>query len=297
MVVPPSSSRLRSYVQLMRPSQYVKNLSLFLPAFFSIRITELAVFLSTLAAFVAFSLTASGVYILNDYLDREEDRLHPLKKERPLAAGRVSGRGALIFMVILFVVAVPSFLLLDKYAFYLASGYVAMNILYTFRLKHVPILDIFIIALGFVIRIGIGATVTTPDIPLSMWIVLMIFLGALFLALAKRRDDVLLSAQGTRMRRSLEGYNLEFINSAMTIMASVLMVSYISWTISPEVQSRLGSHYLYLTVVFVLLGVLRYMQITFVEGKSGNPGRVFLQDRFLQFTLAGWIAMFVWLIY
>ncbi|MEM7654671.1 MAG: UbiA prenyltransferase family protein [Bacteroidota bacterium] len=288
---------MKAYFQLLRPHQYFKNLLLYLPAFFALRITEQAVFLRVTLAVLGFSLVASAVYILNDYLDREADALHPTKKHRPLASGVISGRNGLILMVVLLLVGIPGFWKLSPTAFYLVSGYVFMNVLYTFRLKHIPILDIFVIALGFLIRISVGAMVAKPFIPLSMWIELMIFLGALFLALAKRRDDVLLAADGKKVRKSISGYNLEFINGAMMIMASVLIVSYISYTISPEVQDKLGSDQLYLTVFFVLLGVLRYMQITLVEENSGSPTKIFLKDRFLQFTIIGWILTFGWLIY
>ena len=288
---------IKAYLSLLRPHQYLKNLVLALPAFFALRINEWEVIWKTAVGIICFSLVASAVYILNDYLDQEEDRKHPIKKYRPIASGTIPGKHALILMGSLLVVIVPIFFLLDKYAFYLISGYVFLNVLYTFRLKHIPILDIFIISLGFLIRIATGAVIADPHIPLSMWIVLMIFLGALFLALAKRRDDVLLAAEGNKVRKAIDGYNLEFINGAMMIMASVLIVSYISYTISPEVQQKLGSQYLYITVLFVLLGVLRYMQITFVEQKSGSPTKVFLRDSFLQLTILGWIVAFIVLIY
>jgi 4-hydroxybenzoate polyprenyltransferase len=287
----------KAYLELLRPGQYLKNLLLFLPAFFALRIREPGLLLRTLAGFACFCLVASAVYIFNDYLDREADRQHPRKQHRPLASGRVSPFYALLLMGLLLITGVAGFWLLDPTAFYLISAYVFLNLLYSLRIKHVAIVDIFIISLGFLIRIGTGATVAVPHIPVSMWLVLMIFLGALFLALAKRREDVVLALEGREVRKAIDGYNLEFINGAMVIMASVLTVSYISYTISPEVQARFGSHELYLTVFFVLLGVLRYMQITFVEGKSGNPSRVFLSDRFLQLTILGWMITFAWLIY
>ncbi len=288
---------VRDFITLMRPHQYIKNLILFAPAFFALRITEVDTLLRMALGTIGFSLVASAVYILNDYLDREEDRQHPKKKDRPLASGRVAPHQALLLMGGLLLIAVPSFYFLDQLAFYLVSAYVFMNVLYTFRLKHIPIIDIFIIALGFLLRIGIGAALAQPHIPISMWMVLIIFLGALFLGLAKRRDDVLLAADGRKVRKNIDGYNLEFINGAMMIMASVLIVSYISYTISPDVQAHFQNENLYVTVFFVLLGVLRYMQITFVEGRSGNPTKLFLRDLFLQLTIVGWIGTFVFLLY
>lgn len=288
---------VKRYFVLLRPHQYLKNLLLFLPAFFALRIWEGETMMRLLAGFVGFSLVASAVYILNDYLDQEDDRKHPVKKNRPIASGEVSGKIALGLMTGLIIVGLLIFILLDRTALYLITIYVAQNILYSFKLKHIPILDIFIIALGFLLRIGIGAVVVSPHVPLSMWIVLIIFLGALFLALAKRRDDVLLAVEGNKVRKSIDGYNLEFINAAMGIMASVLIVSYISYTISGDVQSRFNNHNLYFTVVFVLLGVLRYLQITFVEEKSGSPTKILMGDIFLQITILIWLAVFGWMIY
>ena len=168
-----------------------------------------------------------------------------------------------------------------------------MNIAYTFSLKHISILDISIIAIGFVLRIYAGAALidNTP----SMWIVLVTFVLALFLALAKRRDDCLLALDGKKTRKNIDGYNLEMVNAAMTLMAGVTVVSYIMYTVSPEVTQRLGTN-LYLTSAFVIIGILRYMQLTFVEHNSGSQTKLVLKDRFLQLVLIGWIGSFYMII-
>jgi 4-hydroxybenzoate polyprenyltransferase len=251
--------------------------------------------LKTLLVYGAFCLVASSIYILNDYIDREDDRKHPAKRFRPLAAGTVSEKTALIAMFLLALTGSLISLMVGVKIFYFIATYIIINILYSFKLKHIAIIDVFIISIGFILRLFIGASV--GNIPLSMWIVLMTFLLALFLAFAKRRDDVLLALEGTKTRKSIDGYNLEFINGAMTIMAAVVIVSYIFYTISPDVQDKHQSKSLYLTVFFVLLGVLRYMQITFVEGKSGSPTKVLIKDVFLQLVLLGWLGSFIFLIY
>ena len=185
---------------------------------------------------------------------------------------------------------------IDLGAFYVLVFYVTLNLAYTVRLKHVAVLDVAIIALGFVLRLFVGSFVT--GVPLSMWIVVMTFLLALFLALAKRRDDVLIYLEtGQKMRKVVDGYNLKFLDSAMVMMASVVIVSYTLYTISVDVISRLHSEYLYLTVIFVILGIMRYMQIAFVEEDSGSPTRVMLKDRFLLIVVIGWLATFFWIIY
>jgi 4-hydroxybenzoate polyprenyltransferase len=174
--------------------------------------------------------------------------------------------------------------------------YVIMNIAYSLHLKHIAVLDVTIIAIGFVLRLFIGSVVT--DISLSMWIVVMTFLLALFMALAKRRDDVLIYLDtGNKMRRVINGYNLRLLDTAMAIMASVVIVAYTIYTTSPEVIARMNSQYLYLTSLFVILGILRYLQIAFVLKDSGSPTKIVLKDRFIQMVLIGWISTFTWIIY
>ncbi len=286
---------IRTYLRLLRPHQWIKNFFLFLPAFFAQQITDENLLLQTALAFAAFSLVASSVYIFNDYRDREEDRKHPIKKERPLAAGTIALPHALYLMAALLVLGLCILYGLQVEAFFWALGYILLNVAYSLLLKQIPIIDLYIIALGFVIRIALGASLYA--IPLSMWIILMTFLLALFIGLAKRRDDVSLAAEGKNVRKSVSGYNLPFINGAMMIMASVLIVSYISYTISADTQAKFSNPNLYVTVFFVILGILRYMQLTFVEEKSGNPTMILWQDRFLQLTILGWIVSFVVLIY
>ncbi len=285
-----------SIIKLMRPQQYIKNLFIFLPLFFAIKITDAELLTNASIAFVAFSLTASAVYILNDYHDIEEDRRHPKKKSRPLASGAISKAQALGIMAVLFVAGLGLMAILSPQAAMILLVYVIMNIAYSFYLKHVGILDITIIAIGFVLRLFIGSAVT--DIPLSMWIVIMTFLLALFMALAKRRDDVLIYLDtGKKMRKVIDGYNLQFLDIAMAIMASVVIVAYIIYTTSTEVVARVHTNNLYLTALFVILGILRYLQITFVLKDGGSPTSIVLKDRFIQLALLGWIITFAWIFY
>ncbi|WP_257874476.1 UbiA prenyltransferase family protein [Helicobacter sp. 11S03491-1] len=179
---------------------------------------------------------------------------------------------------------------------YLISLYILINLFYTFKLKHIPILDIFIIASGFVIRLFVGAIAI--GVGLSEWIIVMTFLLALFLALAKRRDDLILhESNGKKMRKVMDGYNKQFLDIAISISASVVMIAYILWSVSSEVKARLHSDYLYLTSIFVLAGIFRYMQIIFVDQKSGSPTKIILKDRFLQIVVIAWLLSLVVLIY
>lgn len=280
---------LLSLFELLRPNQWLKNLFVLTPLFFSFHFTEANV-VAVLFGFLLFSLAASSIYVLNDYFDIEEDRQHPTKCKRPLASGTVSKSQAMTLMAGLWsVVAFCSYILNPDFLT-IVFGYVLLNVFYSVKLKHIPILDITIIAIGFVLRVFAGAVLI--DVTPTLWIVLVTFLLALFLALAKRRDDCLLSLQGKATRKNIDGYNLELVNAAMVLMAGVTLVSYIMYTISPAVVARFGSEYLYLTSLFVIMGILRYMQITFVEENSGSPTKLLLKDRFLQLTLVGWVASF-----
>jgi len=283
-------------LNLMRPQQYIKNLFIFLPLFFALQITNISLFFNALIAFIAFSLTASAIYILNDYHDIEEDKLHPKKKKRPLASGAISKSQAILIMLLLFFVGSTLMVTLPNHAILILTGYIILNIAYSFKLKHIAILDVTIIAIGFVLRLYVGAVVT--HIELSMWIVIMTFLLALFMALAKRRDDVLIYLEtGKKMRKVVDGYNLQFLDTAMAIMASVVIVAYTIYTTSTEVVERFHSEYLYVTAFFVILGIMRYLQITFVLEDSGSPTKIVLKDIFMQVTIFAWATTFTWILY
>ena len=177
-----------------------------------------------------------------------------------------------------------------------ALFYVALNIAYCVKLKQYAIIDVCLVAFGFVLRLMAGGLAT--GITLSKWIVLMTFLLTLFMSFAKRRDDVVrMEATGEPPRKNTIHYNLTFINQAITITAAVTLVCYIMYTISPEVIAQFGNENLYLTSVFVLVGLLRYIQIAVVEKKSGNPTKVILKDRFVQLVVAAWFVAFILIIY
>ncbi len=281
---------IKNIITLLRPHQYLKNLFVFAPLFFAFAF-EANIVWHTLMGFGLFCLLASSIYVFNDLNDVVEDRQHPSKRNRPIASGAVSQKSAWALFVILSITALCAAYFLHIDLFYVLVLYFFMNIAYSLGLKHVPIIDIFIIAIGFVLRLFAGNVFL--DQPLSMWIIIMTFLLAIFLGFAKRRDDVLLQQQGQATRKNIDGYNLEFINATMVLMSAVIIIGYIQYTLSPEVMIRLGTEYVYLTGVFVILGILRYMQITFVEQKSSSPTRVLMHDLFIQLTIAAWLASYL----
>jgi 4-hydroxybenzoate polyprenyltransferase len=285
-----------SYIKLLRPKDWAKNLFLFIPLFFAGEFTDLGKISQILLGFIAFSAIASSIYILNDYRDIEDDRKHPVKCKRPLASGAVSKPSALVIAAILIV---GGFLLAwqirDKFLFVLAI-YFLINLGYSFGLKSVAILDIILLAIGFVLRVKAGSVIAY--IPLSEWIIIMVFLLALFMAIGKRRDDVILKlSSGVDMRKSIKGYNLELLNVLLALICAVIIVSYFMYTMSPETMARLGTHRLYYTCLFVMAGIMRYLQIIFVMADSGSPTKILYRDRFIQIVLVLWVASFVAILY
>lgn len=288
-------------LKLIRPHQWLKNVFVMIPMFFGGSLLDPSDIRVSVVTFFAFSFIASSVYCFNDIIDVEADRRHPVKCKRPIASGAISVRSAWALMALMFLLSVGTVCLLDTYSHVINVGlviliYYILNILYCSKLKQYAIVDVCIIAFGFVLRVLAGGFAT--DIALSKWLVLMTFLLTLFLSFAKRRDDVLrMNETGEPPRKNTIRYNLTFINQAITITASVTLVCYIMYTVSPEVVNRFHSDLLYLTSVFVLLGLLRYIQITVVDKRSGDPTKMMLRDRFTQCVVLLWALTFLVLIY
>jgi 4-hydroxybenzoate polyprenyltransferase len=246
--------------------------------------------------FVAFSCVASSIYIINDYRDREDERKHPVKSKRPLASGAVPPSSA-IFICILLILAGfgMAWWIRDKFAFVLAI-YFLINLGYSLGLKSVAILDLVLLATGFVLRIKAGSVIS--HVPLSEWIVIMVFLLAIFMAIGKRRDDVLLKlSTGTDMRKSIKGYNLELLNVLLALVSAIIIVAYLMYCMDPQTVANMHTYRLYYTGVFVMAGIMRYLQIIYVAADAGSPTKILYKDRFIQVTLLLWIASFSMILY
>ena len=285
-----------AYIKLLRPKDWAKNFFLFIPLFFAGELFNMEKIIAILWGFLSFSFIASSIYIINDYRDIEDDRKHPVKNKRPLASGTVSRSAAIIICIALmlggFLIA---WWIRDKFLFVLGI-YFLINLGYSFGLKSIPILDIILLAIGFVLRIKAGSVIA--EIPLSEWSVIMVFLLSLFMAIGKRRDDVLLKiSSGVDMRKSSKGYNLEFLNVLLALVSAVIIVAYFMYTMSDDVIERLGTHRLYYTCLFVIAGIMRYLQIIYVSADSGSPTKILYKDRFIQLTLLLWIASYISIIY
>lgn len=289
----------KDILKIIRPQQWVKNVFVLVPLFFGGSLLDTTDITASVITFLAFSFVASSIYCLNDIVDVDDDRRHPKKCSRPIASGKVSVPQGYAIMAVMAVLSFCCVATLSQNSLNVGiviATYLLLNIAYCLWLKRHAIVDVCVIAFGFVMRLLAGGL--APDIPLSNWIVLMTFLLTLFLSFAKRRDDVvMMNETGHAPRKNTIRYNLQFINQAITITATMTLVCYIMYTVSPEVEKRIGTHYLYLTSVFVLLGILRYLQLTLVDNKSGDPTKTMLHDKFLQVVVALWLLAFLVIIY
>ena len=286
-------------IKVARPTHWLKNIFVILPVFFGGAILNTTQAIAAALTFMSFSLAASAIYCLNDIIDVAADRAHNVKRHRPIASGAITIPQAYGMMTISLLASIVLMLLLPEgqaNTITVIITYFLLNVAYCLKLKEYAIIDVCIVASGFVLRILAGGFAT--GVQLSKWIVLMTFLLTLFLAFAKRRDDVLkMNETGRAPRKNTSRYNLTFINQAITITGTVMLVCYIMYTVSPEIIAQFGTDKLYLTSILVILALLRYLQIAVVDEKSGDPVKVVLSDRATQFILMAWVLSFLVLIY
>ena len=304
---------MTKYLKLLRVEQWIKNCFVFVPLFFSGNITNLDLLTKSVFAFVIFSLAASCIYIINDYSDIESDKKHPEKRNRPLASGVISKPTAITILLVLMISCI-ALIIFTQYYFNLSvlnikifllqfnlwklatiiAVYFFMNLAYTFKLKHVAIVDITIIAIGFVLRVLAGGYAT--GILISQWAILLTFVLALVLAIGKRRGELINAQVSGKTRKALDGYNVQFADIALSISCTLAIVCYLMFTLSPEVQERFHSRVFY-TVIFVVFAFLRYLQQTLVYNKTESPTKIIYKDRYIQVTMLLWLTAFLLQIY
>lgn len=287
------------FIKIIRPQQWVKNLFVFLPLFFGGRILDGNAWLDATQAFFAMCFASSGIYCLNDIVDLAEDRKHPHKKLRPIASGAISKNKAYLIMALCFIFSIMAIFPggVNRLLFATICAYIILQVSYCLWLKKMPIVDLICIAIGFVLRVVAGGVST--GIWISEWIVMMTFMLTLFLATSKRRFDIILkNKENITTRPNIEGYTIEFVNIIVGIIASVTIVCYIMYTVSPSVTNRIGSNYLYITSFFVITSILRYIQQSIIKPDSGSdPTHILLHDHFIQLNLLLWIVSFIIIIY
>ncbi|WP_026956909.1 UbiA prenyltransferase family protein [Algoriphagus vanfongensis] len=277
---------LKAVFRLLRPKHWAKNVFVFFPLLFSGSIVSSFTW-DLLLLFIAFCFAASSIYVVNDLVDVEKDRMHPEKRFRPIASGEVSPSQAIgVFLCLLLIIGTLGFFL-QMSAFVYVISYFSLNLLYSFYLKNLSIVDVTCISLGFVFRVMAGGA--ESDIYVTNWMVILVFLLTIALAFSKRRDDFKIGVDQTKLRVSNTGYSLVFLDIAKSISFSITLVAYILYSIDPITIASMGSDKLYLTSFFVFLGIMRYIQISVVDQDAGSPVKVLYQDRFIQMTILGWV--------
>ncbi len=280
----------------LRPEQWTKNLIVFAALIFAVKLLDPAALAYASAAFLIFCALSGAVYLINDVSDREQDRLHPLKRLRPIASGDLSPGTALTFAGVLSVVALSASFALRPAFGAVAASYLALFVVYTRWLKHIVILDVMAIAIGFVLRAVAGGLVISVHV--SNWLLVCTMLGALFLGLAKRRHEITLLAEGAKgHRRILEEYDPYLLDQMIGVVAAATMVAYIIYCASPETHAYFGTEWMVLTTPFPIYGLFRYLYLVHRKAGGGSPSDMLLTDRPLLACVALWGVAVVLIVY
>lgn len=291
----PARSTALSLLLSLRPGQWTKNLVVFAGLIFGERLFEPEAAARAAAAFVVFCALSGVVYLLNDVVDREADRLHPVKARRPIASGALPTPVALGVAFALGTAALLAAFALGPLFGLTAAGYTALLGIYTGVLKHVVIIDVLTIASGFVLRAIAGAVVV--DVPISHWLLVCTVLIALFLALSKRRHELVVLADAPGHRRILEEYSPYLLDQMIAVVTASTLMAYAFYTISPETQQKFGTSLLSLTIPFPLYGIFRYLYLVHQREGGGSPSELLLNDRPLLLCVALWAATVVVIVY
>jgi 4-hydroxybenzoate polyprenyltransferase len=280
----------------LRPSQWAKNLLVFAGLLFGLRLSDpLAVGRAT-AAFAIFCMLSGVVYLINDIADRDSDREHPHKARRPIASGALPVPAAKAAAVAIAAVALAGALALGMAFFAVAAMYLALLALYSGPLKHIVIIDVLTIAIGFVLRAVAGAVAV--DVEISRWLLVCTILLALFISLAKRRHELVLLAAGAKSHRPILGeYSPYLLDQMIAVVTASTLISYIFYTISPETEQKFGTHWLGLTIPFPLYGIFRYLYLVHQREGGGSPADLLLTDRPLLVCVTLWALSVALIIY
>ncbi len=273
----------------LRPKQWIKNLFIFAALLFSQNLFNRPLLILTVEAFVAFCLASSAHYIFNDLRDIEEDRLHPVKRNRPLASGRLKKAPAVAALLVIGAAGIALAASINTPFLLMVLGYLALQTLYSMWLKHVVILDIFVVAAGFLIRVVAGGLAIRVEI--SSWLLICTILLSLFLAMGKRRHElVLLNKDATSHRPILKEYNVYLLDQMISVVTASTLVAYCLYTISEETVAKFGTRNLIFTVPFVLYGIFRYLYLIHQKAEGGTPEALIVQDKPLLIDIFLWIV-------
>jgi 4-hydroxybenzoate polyprenyltransferase len=290
---------IREYVRQLRPRQWTKNLILFAGVIFAGRLLEPELLLRSVLGFLTFCLVSSSIYCINDLMDIESDRMHPEKRLRPLPSGKLPVSGVWTLGLTLFVVATVAAWLLSPKFCAVVFVYFASNLAYSLRLKRMAILDVIVLATGFVLRaVGSVEVLDRPEVIISPWLLLCTFFLAMFIGAGKRRAELaLLETEAASHRASLTGYSLRFLDRVMSSTMTSAILTYSIYTLHPETKLKFGTYRLVYTVPFVVFGLFRYMYLIYERAKGGNPTEAILHDRGLLAAVFFWVLIVVYVLY
>lgn len=283
--------KVKGFILILRPRQWIKNLFLFAALLFSRNIDNPLYIITSFYAFLCFCMTSSTVYIFNDIRDIEKDRKHPIKRKRPIAAGVLTRREAQILMLIMLPFSSALSFMLNYSFGFIVMAYLLNNVIYTLYVKNIVILDVMSIALGFILRVSAGAVVI--GVAISPWLLLCTFLLALFLGFSKRRNELLIFQENAyNHRRILEHYSLEFIDNMLSIVTTSTLISYSLYTFYASSNRRSM-----ITILFVLYGIFRYQYIIYNKKMGESPEEIVLTDKPLAVDIMLWVLVSVVILY
>lgn len=288
---------MKEYLKLIRVKHWLKNMLVLFPMFFNMNIHKIKYSKILILAFFIFCFTSSIIYIINDINDIEKDKLHPVKKLRPLASGKITKKNAVITLIIISIINIVFISVLYKInksivVIIIPTIYTIMNLLYSKFLKNIPIIDVSVIVMGFVLRVIYGGVVT--NVTVSKYLYLMIIFGAYFLAFGKRRNEMI--KNGTKSRKSLKLYNKDFLDKNMYVMLSLAIVSYTLWCVDKETIARIGNDNLYWTIPMVIL-ILEMYSLNIEKDSNGDPIEVILENKILLGTIFIYFCLMTFMLY
>ncbi|RJP56237.1 MAG: decaprenyl-phosphate phosphoribosyltransferase [Candidatus Auribacter fodinae] len=279
---------VKDYIFALRPKQWIKNLFLFAALFFSRKMVHVDLTLKYIIAFCFFCLLTSSVYLINDIHDKEQDKIHPQKKQRPIAAGRISVSNAWRLAIMMTAASLTGAFFLDPLFLLLSLIYYIMNIFYSFWLKRIVIVDIFCIAIGFVLRVLAGSVI--GHIYISNWLLICTFMLSLFLGFTKRRHELVsLDKKANLHRPILNEYSTFFLDQMIAVVTTSTVIFYVLYTVSAETVEKFHTDRLLYTTVFVIYGIFRYLYLVYKRELGGNPTIALLTDCPLLITIFFWV--------
>lgn len=285
---------MKKFFELIRIKHWIKNLFIFAPIVFSKNLFNYNLFLKSLFTFFLLSLLTSGLYVFNDLFDLENDKHHPIKKERPLSKGFFSKKFAILTIILFLIIPICLSFIISKELFFILILYISINFMYTIYLKKIVLIDVFVIAMNFILRIFSGSI--TTNISISSWLLLCTLFLSLFLGFSKRRFEIVtLKEEADKHREVLSFYSIELLDKIITVIATSTILSYALYTVSLETKERFGESLFY-TIPFVIYGILRYLYLIYKKGE-GEPTKLVLEDTPLLITIILWIVTSIILIY